>query len=41
MIVLGVMELDLALRVAQPSDLKDQSFSAEKQKQKGGTIQIA
>ena len=29
MIVLGVMDLDLALRVARPSDLIDQNFFAE------------
>ena len=30
MIVPGVIELDIALRVARPSDLTDQSFSIEK-----------
>ena len=30
-IVLGIIDLNIALRVARPSDLTDQNFSAEKQ----------
>ena len=40
MIVLGVMDLDLVLKVAQPANLMDQSL-LKREKWKCGTVQIA